>query len=234
MQRQEDDRVVLERHQLPEANGIVAPLGPRMGPLPMLAQQPGDAADPARESGDVAVEDRKLGGERDKADVERALEQLFRGLERGGKVDRLAVELIEVGRQQPLGRREEIEELRVALEIEVGPAGVVGGDEREGEGRGGRWRGLLDRRRGRRGLGGRIQHWGGRKVGATKAAVMNDDTRSSGGDNGLISATGRDAWTAPPLAHHPHGRLQRGGERRKGNVIRACLAPASKSSNRLG
>ncbi len=100
----------------------------------MLAQQPGDAPDPARETRNVAIEDRKLGEEGEKANVERAGQQLFRGLERGGKIDRLAVECIEIGRQEPLGRREEIEELRVALEIEVRPAGVVGGDGRQGEG----------------------------------------------------------------------------------------------------
>ena len=132
----------------------------------------------------------------EEANVERALDELVRRLERGGKVDRLAVERIELGRQKPLGRREEIEELRVPLEIEIRPAGVVGGDEREGEGRGRRKRGRIGRRRGRR-LGGRIQHVGALEVGATKAAVMNDDTRSGGGDNGLISATGRDAWTEP-------------------------------------
>ena len=74
LQRQEDDRVVLERHQLPEAGGIVVPLGPRMRPFPVLAQEPGDAPDPARERSDVAVEDRKLGGEREEANVERALD----------------------------------------------------------------------------------------------------------------------------------------------------------------
>src|SRR5208282_5070029 len=140
----------------------------------VLAQEPGDAPDPARERSDVAVEDRKLGGEREQANVERALDELVRRLERAGKVDRLAVERIELGRQKPLGRCDEIKELRVPLEIEIRPAGVVRRDRRQGEGRGS-WtrggRGVIGRRRGWDGLGGRVQHWGGRKVGATKAAV---------------------------------------------------------------
>ena len=51
-----------------------------------------------------------------------------------GKSIELAVERIELSRQEPFGRRDEIEELRVAFEIEIGPAGVVGGDRRQGEG----------------------------------------------------------------------------------------------------
>ena len=85
LQRQEDDRVVLERHQLPEADRIVALLGPRMRPLPVLAQEPVDAADPAGETGDVAIEDRKFRQQQQEADVERPPEQLVRGLDRAGR-----------------------------------------------------------------------------------------------------------------------------------------------------
>ena len=77
-------------------------------------------------SGEVAVEDRKFRQERQEADVERSGEQLFRRREGRGKIDRLALERVEVGRQESFGRGEEVEEFRVALEIEVGAAGIVG------------------------------------------------------------------------------------------------------------
>ena len=137
----------------------------------MLAQEPVDAADPAGETGDVAIEDRKFREQQQEADVERPPEKLFRGLDPGGKAGGGAVELVvlvDVARQDPFGRGEEVEVVRVALEIEVRPAGVVGGDGGEGEGGGrGRSGGLVGRRR----LGGGIEHWGGPEVGATKTAV---------------------------------------------------------------
>ncbi len=60
LKRQQDDRVLLERHQLPEARGIIVSLGPGMRAVPMLAQEPAKAPNPASEAFDIAVEDREL------------------------------------------------------------------------------------------------------------------------------------------------------------------------------
>ena len=140
LQRQKHPGVVLERHQLPETDRIIALIGARMGRLPMRAQEPVDAADPAGETGDVAIEDGKFRQQQQEADVERPPEELGRGLDPGGKAGGGAVELVvlvDVARQDPFGRGEEVEVVGVALEVEVRAAGVVGGDGGEGEGGGG-------------------------------------------------------------------------------------------------
>jgi hypothetical protein len=46
----------------------------------MLAREPGDISEPLREARDIAVEDRELRHERQQPQVERALEELLRGL----------------------------------------------------------------------------------------------------------------------------------------------------------
>ena len=62
-----------------------------------------------------------------------------------GKSIEVALELVEmsrvVPRQQPFRRGEVVEELRIARQIEIGPARVFGGDKGEGEAvGGGLWR----------------------------------------------------------------------------------------------
>ena len=102
----------------------VVALGPRIDGLPMFVDEPSDISEPLREAGDIAIEDRELGHEREQANVERALEQLLRRLQRGRKIDRGAIEGVIAGGKQPLRGRHEIHELRVAFEIEIGPAWI--------------------------------------------------------------------------------------------------------------
>ena len=97
----------------------------------MFLDEPGDISEPLREARDITVEDRELRHEHDEAQVERALEELLRRLQRGRKVDRRAIEGVIARGKQPLGGRDEIHELRIAFEIEIRPAWVVLGDERK-------------------------------------------------------------------------------------------------------
>jgi hypothetical protein len=102
-----------------------------MDRIPVRFEQPSDRFDPARETGEIAIEGVQLGEQYDEAQIEGARQQAFARFERRGKVDRLAVEAEKRRGHLPFGRGEVIQERGIAGEVEIRPAGIVGGDRRE-------------------------------------------------------------------------------------------------------